>query len=90
MPANYTSIYVFGLNICMKTLREMMDLIEAAQQPAEKNPYPKTWHDVDPKLGKQVDKMSPEEKVKKGYAHPDTLKKKGVAEAGPFGNPKKP
>jgi len=30
--ANYTSIYDFGLNICMKTLREMMDLIEAAQQ----------------------------------------------------------
>jgi hypothetical protein len=32
MPANYTSIYDFGLNICMKTLREMMDLIESAQQ----------------------------------------------------------
>ena len=30
-PANYTSIYDFGLNICMKTLREMMDLIESAQ-----------------------------------------------------------
>ena len=29
--ANYTSIYDFGLNICMKTLREMMDLIESAQ-----------------------------------------------------------
>ena len=37
---------------------------------------PKTWHDVDKKLGKQVDKMSQAEKVKKGYAHPDTLKKK--------------
>jgi hypothetical protein len=45
-----------------------------------KKPYPKTWHDVDPKLGKQVDKMSQAEKVKKGLAHPDTLKKKGVAE----------
>lgn len=45
---------------------------------------PKTWHDVDPKLGRAVDKMSPAEKVKKGFAHPDTLKKKkekqGVAE----------
>ena len=44
---------------------------------------PKTWHDVDKKLGKQVDKMSQAEKVKKGFAHPDTLKKKkgqGVAE----------
>jgi hypothetical protein len=30
--ANYTSIYDFGINICMKTLREMMDLIESAQQ----------------------------------------------------------
>ena len=51
---------------------------------AEKKPYPKTWHDVDPKLGKQVDKMSQAEKVKKGFAHPDTLKKKkeqGVAES---------
>ena len=47
---------------------------------AEKKPHPKTWHDVDPKLGKAVDKMSQAEKVKKGYAHPDTLKKKGVAE----------
>lgn len=46
----------------------------------EKKPYPKTWHDVDPKLGKQVDKMSQAEKVKKGFAHPDTLKKQGVSE----------
>jgi len=49
----------------------------------DKKPYPKTWHDVDPKLGKQVDKMSQAEKVKKGLAHPDTLKKskeQGVAE----------
>jgi hypothetical protein len=46
----------------------------------DKKPHPKTWHDVDPKLGKQVDKMSQAEKVKKGLAHPDTLKKKGVAE----------
>ncbi len=34
---------------------------------------PKTWHDVDPKLGKQVDRMSQAEKVRKGLAHPDTL-----------------
>lgn len=47
---------------------------------AEKKPHPQTWHDVDKKLGKQVDKMSQAEKVKKGLAHPDTLKKKGVAE----------
>ena len=46
----------------------------------DKKPHPKTWHDVDPKLGKQVDKMSQAEKVKKGLAHPDTLKKQGVAE----------
>jgi hypothetical protein len=49
----------------------------------DKKPYPKTWHDVDPKLGKQVDKMSQAEKVKKGLAHPNTLKKskeQGVAE----------
>ena len=50
----------------------------------EKKPHPKTWHDVDSKLGKAVDKMSQAEKVKKGFAHPDTLKKKkseqGVAE----------
>ncbi len=47
----------------------------------DKKPHPKTWHDVDPKLGKQVDKMTQAEKVKKGLAHPDTLKKKGVEEA---------
>jgi hypothetical protein len=47
----------------------------------DKKPYPKTWHDVDPKLGKQVDKMSQAEKVKKGLAHPNTLKQQGVAEA---------
>lgn len=46
----------------------------------DKKPHPKTWHDVDPKLGKQVDKMSQAEKVKKGLAHPDTLKKQGMAE----------
>lgn len=46
----------------------------------EKKPHPETWHDVDKKLGKAVDKMSQAEKVKKGFAHPDTLKKKGVAE----------
>ena len=43
-------------------------------------PHPKTWHDVDKNLGQAVDKMSQAEKVKKGFAHPDTLKKKGVAE----------
>ena len=32
-PANYTSIYDFGLNISMKTLREMINLIESAEQP---------------------------------------------------------
>lgn len=42
----------------------------------DKKPHPKTWHDVDPKLGKQVDKMTQAEKVKKGLAHPGTLKKK--------------
>lgn len=42
----------------------------------EEGQMPKTWHDVDKKLGKQVDKMSQAEKVKKGFAHPDTLKKK--------------
>jgi hypothetical protein len=49
----------------------------------DKKPYPKTWHDVDPNLGKQVDKMTQAEKVEKGLAHPDTLKKskeQGVAE----------
>ena len=45
-----------------------------------KKPHPQTWYDVDPKLGKQVDKMSQAEKVKKGLAHPNTLKKKGVME----------
>ena len=45
-----------------------------------KKPHPKTWHDVDAKLGKQVDKMRQAEKVKKGLAHPDTLKKKDVEE----------
>ena len=54
-----------------------------AEGSVDKKPYPKTWHDVDPKIGKLVDKMSPEEKVKKGYANPSILKKKkeqGVAE----------
>ena len=53
-----------------------------AEGSGDKKPYPNTWHDVDPKLGKQVDKMSPEEKVKKGYANPSILKKnkqQGVA-----------
>ena len=54
-----------------------------AEGSVDKKPYPKTWHDVDPKIGKLVDKMSPEEKVKKGYSNPSILKKKkeqGVAE----------
>lgn len=46
------------------------------EQGVSEGEMPKTWHDVDPKLGKQVDKMSQAEKVKKGLAHPDTLKKK--------------
>lgn len=48
----------------------------------DKKPHPKTWHDVDPKLGKQVDKMTQAEKVKKGLAHPNTLKKKELEEYG--------
>ena len=54
-----------------------------AEGSVDKKPYPNTWHNVDPKLGKQVDNMSPEEKVKKGYSNPSILKKKkeqGVAE----------
>ena len=69
----------------MKTLRDYINLIETAEQgvaEAEQNPHPKTWNDVDKKLGKAVDKMSQAEKVKKGFAHPDTLKKQGVAEKG--------
>jgi hypothetical protein len=45
MPANYTSIYDFGLNICMKTLREMMDLVEAAQQPVAEAAETNTFSD---------------------------------------------
>lgn len=56
------------------------DVHEGAMLKVDKKPHPKTWHDVDPKLGKQVDKMSQAEKVRKGLAHPDTLKKKVVAE----------
>lgn len=52
----------------------------ASQLHKLKKSHPETWHDVDPKLGKAVDKMSQAEKVKKGLAHPDTLKKEGVAE----------
>ena len=54
-----------------------------AEGSVDKKPYPKTWHDVDPKISKLVDTMSPEEKVKKGYANPSILKKnkqQGVAE----------
>ena len=65
-----------------------------AEGSGDKKPYPNTWHDVDPKLGKQVDKMSPEEKVKKGYANPSILKKNKqqdvaeevVSEATPYYN----
>ena len=61
-----------------KSIRDYINLIENAQQPHQsntKNPvdFPKTWHDVDKKLGRAVDKMSQAEKVKKGLAHPDTL-----------------
>lgn len=52
----------------------------ASQLHKLKKPHPETWHDVDKKLGKAVDKMSQAEKVKKGLAHPDTLKKQGMAE----------
>lgn len=52
----------------------------ASQLHKLKKPHPETWHDVDKKLGKAVDKMSQAEKVKKGLAHPATLKKQGVAE----------
>lgn len=55
-----------------------------SEEVVEEGQMPKTWHDVDKKLGKAVDKMSQAEKVAKGFAHPDTLKKKpkqqGVAE----------
>ena len=68
-------------------MRKKLRLPEPKQGEAEgsvdKKPYPKTWHDVDPKIGKLVDKMSPEEKVKKGYSNPSILKKnkeQGVAE----------
>ncbi len=60
---------------------ELTQLKKKGVAEAGKNPHPKTWHDVDKKLGKAVDKMSQAEKVKKGLAHPDTLKKQGVAEA---------
>ena len=60
--------------------REYNDSFDEGVAEGEKKPHPETWHDVDKKLGKAVDKMSQAEKVKKGLAHPDTLKKKGVAE----------
>ena len=63
-----------------RAMRELRRRQKQGVAEGEKKPYPKTWHDVDPKLGKQVDKMSQAEKVKKGLAHPDTLKKQGVAE----------
>lgn len=55
-----------------KSIRDYINLIENAQQAAE-GQMPKTWNDVDPTLGKQVDRMTQAEKVKKGLAHPDTL-----------------
>lgn len=56
------------------------DFKAANEEVVAEGQMPKTWHDVDPKLGKAVDKMSQAEKVKKGFAHPDTLKKKPVKE----------
>lgn len=50
------------------------------EEVVEEGQMPKTWHEVDKKLGKAVDKMSQAEKVKKGLAHPNTLKKKDVVE----------
>jgi len=47
--------------------------VQGQEQGVAEGDHPKTWHDVDPKLGKAVDKMSQAEKVKKGLAHPDTL-----------------
>ena len=73
----------------MKMAKQLRDKLKTSDvdegvAEGEKKPHPKTWHDVDKKLGKAVDKMSQAEKVKKGLAHPDTLKKKGVAEAKHF------
>jgi hypothetical protein len=70
----------FGSGAKLKRVQAELKRREQGVAEAEKKPHPKTWHDVDPKLGKAVDKMSQAEKVKKGLAHPDTLKKKGVAE----------
>lgn len=50
--------------------------VDAIKKGVAEGEHPKTWRDVDPKLGKQVDKMSQAEKVSKGFAHSDTLKKK--------------
>ena len=72
-----------------KGMSIMINSVEPKEQgvaEAEKKPHPKTWHDVDPKLGKAVDKMSQPEKVKKGFAHPNTLKRKGVAEGNSRGD----
>jgi hypothetical protein len=55
-----------------KSIRDYINLIENLQQAAE-GQMPKTWNDVDPTLGKQVDRMTQAEKVRKGLAHPDTL-----------------
>lgn len=56
-----------------KSIRDYINLIENAQQDVVEGQMPKTWQDIDPTVGKQVDKMSQAEKVKKGFAHPDTL-----------------
>lgn len=69
-----------GSEALRKWARAYNDSFDEGVAEGKKKPHPQTWHDVDPKLGKAVDKMSQAEKVKKGYAHPDTLKKKGVAE----------
>lgn len=70
----------YDLTLPRNIMSKFVESIEQGVAEAGKNPHPKTWHDVDKKLGKAVDKMSQAEKVKKGLAHPDTLKKQGVAE----------
>lgn len=59
-----------------KDAERILNKIKIKEQGVAEGEHPKTWHDVDPKLGKQVDKMSQAEKVSKGFAHSDTLKKK--------------
>ena len=86
--ASAGSVNLSDLNDIVRKLRDMRVPLSpfgegVAEGSVDKKPYPKTWHDVDPKIGNLVDKMSPEEKVKKGYSNPSILKKKkeqGVAE----------